>query len=154
MKKKLIRLTESDLHKIVKESVIAFLNEEVAVKNDLDKEARRKAIEDAYAQAKKNYDETIAYQMKNYYDCVDDYSWGGPCTRAAEQSLERSGYARDLKLQELDLGYIPIEENIFALFDLDGNIVSTTIGYGQYGRYWRLNNGGGELLVFQKKCLH
>lgn len=74
------------------------------------------------------------YRMQNYFNCVDDYSWGGICDQAQAQkeNMMRRVVER-LKEQEENGGYINITATELELQTLDGEFVSNNIINGRYG---------------------
>jgi hypothetical protein len=94
-------------------------------------------------QMRKNAD----YRMQNYYNCVDDYSWGGLCDQAANESYgKRFRLHNDLVIQMRDGAFVDDIE-ISVLADMDGNIVSDKIVNGRFGECWIIKNGGNVEFV-------
>lgn len=82
------------------------------------------------------------YRMENYYNCVDDYSWGGPCDRAADWNISRCGSF--IKLMEEQIAKPEPKIEYFTrevLADLDCNIVSERIIKTKYGFAWIIGEG-------------
>ncbi len=105
---------------------------------------------DAINRAKAAYDETIKEinkdedrLMENYYNCIDDYSWGGLCSQA--NRLRR--YQAEDKLQdEIEMivrgGYILRTRQVNILRKLGtGELVATKTYQGRYGRFFRTDDG-------------
>ncbi len=83
------------------------------------------------------------YRMENYFNCVDDYSWGGICDKA--QSEHSSALKQNIQnLQEqLELGKPFVQEfTVDILTDLEGNIVSERVVDGKYGQCWLIEKSG------------
>ena len=88
-------------------------------------------------QMRKNSD----YRMQNYFNCIDDYSWGGLCDQAADQAYsKRFRLYNFLKIQMRDGAYVEDVE-ISVLVDMHGNIVSDKIVNGKFGQCWIIKNG-------------
>ena len=100
------------------------------------------------AKIKAAYEEKIAeidrrrdYRMKNYYDCVDDYSWGGICDKADNIAAAQAAHIRDLEIDAvLNDGWNKVIITKYALADADGNIVSETVKSGKFGYFWVVND--------------
>jgi hypothetical protein len=77
----------------------------------------------------------------NYYNCLDDYSFGGLTTQAHNWGRDQ---ARDLIARmeaqiEANDSHI-FEHNEYALCDMQGNVLSHRIVKGAYGPCWVLDN--------------
>jgi len=77
----------------------------------------------------------------NYYDCLDDYSYGGLCSKANAQAQGRVIAGMNWAIQEVVLGYIPLVKRRNILKDLNGNIVATGTHEGKFGRFFVTDNG-------------
>lgn len=94
-------------------------------------------------QMRKNAD----YRMMNYYNCVDDYSWGGLCDQAANEAYgKRLRLHNNLVTQMRDGAFVDDIE-ISVLVDMDGNIVSDKIVNGKFGECWIIKNGANVQFV-------
>jgi hypothetical protein len=83
-------------------------------------------------EARKNTEQ----RMQNYYNCIDDYSWGGLCDQASAQARGlRNLLANNLTVQ-LQEGAFKETFKLSILQDLDGNIISTSIVNGKFGPCW------------------
>lgn len=77
-------------------------------------------------------------RMENYYNCLDDYSWGGICDRAAaearsEREMIRSSYKKILA------GEIPKGRyDLYFLETLDGTFATTSCVTTKYGKAWMI----------------
>lgn len=82
------------------------------------------------------------HRMKMYYDCVDDYSWGGLCDKAADESASTLRCAMNTLDEQLSAG-APFKSafTTSVLMDLEGNIVSERIVDGKFGRCWIIKDG-------------
>ena len=96
----------------------------------------------AIESAKAHYKETIAnlnkqedQRMENYYNCVDDYSWGGLCTQANIQARHRA--ERDLNER--------IEEIVRDI--ASGEVAACGTREGQYGRYFHTYEAFGDKFI-------
>jgi hypothetical protein len=111
--------------------------------NVSDYEARKQSILNAYESVMNRLKENEQARMDNYYNCVDDYSWGSPWHREATALAEREAtVTRDLKLELLDNGYNVITTAQSVLIDFDGNVCAEGTRYGDYGSYFTLFSGG------------
>jgi hypothetical protein len=94
-------------------------------------------------QMRKNSD----YRMQNYYNCIDDYSWGGLCDKAADEA-----YAKRLRLYnslqtQIKNGAFFEDVEISVLVDENDNVVSDKIVNGRFGECWILKNGNDVKFV-------
>lgn len=112
-------------------------------------EALLSSYEAQDAEARKNSE----YRMQNYFNCVDDYSWGGICDQAASQAESIRMHNRNVLKNQLENG---IQKEVFTvnvLTDLDGNVVSETIVNGKFGPCWLIKNESGtSFLSVAKKA--
>lgn len=100
-------------------------------------------FEEENEQMRKNAD----YRMQNYFDCVDDYSWGGLCDKAASDAYgKRLSLYNNLATQMREGAFVDDVE-ISVLVDFDGNILSDKIVNGKFGECWVINNGQGVKFV-------
>jgi hypothetical protein len=88
------------------------------------------------------------YRMKNYLDCIDDYSWGGLCDQADNLLEDRYRTARDIRIEQVQNdGYYYRTSTFYRLRDDNGNVADGAT-YGQYGEYFRIN---GKFVGVPKK---
>jgi len=108
------------------------------------KEAIQRCISHAHGNIK-TAREGIAYRMKNYYDCIDDYSSGGICDKAANELIGRCNVAIEV-LNKMLTGSRTFTETVRreVLCDLDGNILSDRIVNTRYGRAWMITTYNNE----------
>lgn len=90
----------------------------------------------------KTSQEAEEYRMNNYYNCVDDYSWGGPCSKAADENINKCRSRIRIYEEQMKSGSITDSETMEVLCDMDGNIVSDKVIDGKYGMSWVLKSGG------------
>ncbi len=96
-----------------------------------------------------SYNEAADARMRNYYNCVDDYSWGGVCDKAQDQGRLKIQIALDvLKNQD---GPKTEKFESAVLFDQSGNQVSDQIINGKFGRAWIIKVGHGAAFVGEAK---
>lgn len=98
--------------------------------------------------------ENSEYRMKNYYDCVDDYSWGGACDQAANQQINSIRMVLDLlKQQEANDGYIYKTITELELQTLEGKVLSNKIVKGRFGYcfVWDTDSEGVKFCGLSKK---
>ena len=93
-------------------------------------------INQAFQKTCEAIDERRAYRMKNYYDCIDDYSWGGPCDKADNDAENRARITRDIRIQEvIGNGRHTLHSTFYQLVDEKGN-KARGANYGRYGFYF------------------
>jgi hypothetical protein len=83
----------------------------------------------------------ISYRSENYYNCVDDYSSGGICDRAANENISAcNSHVRNLEYQKINGSVI---DTFFqdVLCDLDGKVVSERVVKGRFGDCWIIGDG-------------
>lgn len=80
-------------------------------------------------------------RAERYYNCEDDYSWGGLCSRANMIAQNRVEISRDWAIQEVVLGYIPLTTQCNILKDLNGNVVAKGTHEGKFGRFFVTDDG-------------
>lgn len=88
--------------------------------------------------------EGIEYRARNYYNCIDDYSSGGICDKAAYEAI--SSYRGSIETLENQIkeGKPFIREfDCNVLCDLSGNIVSERLVNGRYGSCWIIKDADG-----------
>lgn len=105
-----------------------------------------KAIENAkanYDAEMKRLQEEENVRMEHYYDCQDDYSWGGLCTNANYKARARAKANLEETIEEIVRGgYLIRTQKVNALREIStGDIVATGTHEGQYGRYFRTRDG-------------
>jgi hypothetical protein len=83
-------------------------------------------------EAQKNTDQ----RMQNYYNCIDDYSWGGLCDQASSQARSLRNYLASNLAIQLEKGAFKSTFKLSILQDLEGNTVSTKIVDGKFGPCW------------------
>lgn len=106
----------------------------------------REALANELARAQANHKEAQDrqtkgwnYRMENYYNCVDDYSWGGACDRAAAEETSRASYRVSLAKEQLEspTGTFRKTCKVSVLAYLDGTpIENARVVNTQYGRSW------------------
>ena len=124
---------------------------------------QKKLIEQAqalYDSTMKGLIEDEDRRMQNYYDCIDDYSWGGLCTQANYLARDRARVALEEKIEEIVRGgFIIRTRKVNVLLDKDtGEIVAEGTHEGRYGRYFTLDDGtyvgcAKQIATFEKKGL-
>lgn len=100
-----------------------------------------KSVESRLKSLIESYKEDSEYRMKNYYDCVDDYSWGGVCDQAQKDVIRGLETVLALLLeQEANGGYIYKTITELELQTLNGEFVSNKIVAGRYGSCFMWGN--------------
>jgi hypothetical protein len=93
-----------------------------------------KQLQVSLDEMKKRHAENSEYRMQNYFNCVDDYSWGGICDKAQDSAENGLSMVLNLlKEQEENGGFLIRKSTELELRDLDGNFVSNNIINGKYG---------------------
>lgn len=101
-----------------------------------------------FESADKSASEATAYRMQNYFDCVDDYSWGGPCDQAQAQGRSLRQRCKARLLSQIENGGAFIDTFCTAvLCDLQGNILSEKIVDGRYGPCWIIGSDNNVSFV-------
>jgi len=93
--------------------------------------------------------ESIEYRLENYYNCIDDYSSGGICDKAANETITQTENQIELYKEFLSKGEIIREFEREILTDLEDNDLNAKIVNGKYGRCWVY--GGGIFVGLAKK---
>jgi hypothetical protein len=75
-------------------------------------------------------------RMENYFNCLDDYSWGGLCDQASSQIISLRRYLANNLATQLEEGAFKETFKLSILQDLEGNTVSTKIVKGKFGPCW------------------
>jgi hypothetical protein len=90
----------------------------------------------------KNAHENEAKVMEHYYDCLDDYSWGGIGTRAYEEGVSaRNMYIRLIK-EQMETGNTELlTDRVQVLTDMNNKVVSDKIVNARFGDCWIIPNG-------------
>jgi hypothetical protein len=103
----------------------------------------REVIIASYKQKMAELQERHDYRFKNYYNCVDDYSFGSPIHEAVDSSTRRQAeQVRDYSLETLEFGFCTVISLQSLLLNEAGEICAEGTGYGKFGSYFRLFNGG------------
>jgi hypothetical protein len=95
------------------------------------------------AQMRKNAD----YRMENYFNCVDDYSWGGRCDQAANEAYSKRFRLHNDLVNQMKNGAFVDDLEMSVLVDMGGNIVSDKIVNGKFGECWIIKNGANVEFV-------
>lgn len=103
------------------------------------KQEQIQVIKEQFDKAVEAINERREYRMKNYYDCIDDYSWGGPCDKADDIEEDRLRLKRDILIEQVngDGAYIRTS-SFYRIKDEEGN--TATARYGKYGAYFPIND--------------
>lgn len=106
------------------------------------------AIEQSIASFKesiKSRQEGIEYRAMNYYNCIDDYSSGGICDKAAYEAISSYQGAIEALTRQAEHGKSFIEDfDCDVLCDLDGKVVSERIVNGRFGSCWIIKDAEGR----------
>jgi hypothetical protein len=106
------------------------------------KEEKRQAIINSYQRVLDEISERHEYRANNYYNCVDDYSFGSPYHAAADEMVRYEAYNKMIYyLEMLDNGFIQKETRVDILTDLDGSVLATGSKRGKFGAFFIIENG-------------
>jgi hypothetical protein len=100
-----------------------------------------------YNETNKTMQENSDLRMQNYFNCVDDYSWGGLSDKAANESYSRRRFLKDNLELQLTEGAFNQVVSLAVLADMDGNIVSDKIVKGKFGECWIIGDGNNVSFV-------
>jgi len=104
------------------------------------KEKQIQAIKDAFERAMAEINERREYRMRNYYDCIDDYSFGGICDKADNELEDMLRMQRDIKIEQVENdGFYFRTSMFYRLCDNDGNAALGT-KHGQWGEFFVIND--------------
>lgn len=107
------------------------------------KEKQIQAIKDAFEKAMAEINERREYRMRNYYDCIDDYSFGGICDKADNELEDMLRVQRDIKIEQVENNGSYFRTSMFyRLRDNEGNVA-----LGAKSGKW------GEFFVINDKCV-
>jgi hypothetical protein len=84
--------------------------------------------------------EKADYRMQNYYNCVDDYSWGGLSDQASNERLNKARRRVDLYKEQISNGgYLYYTIYATCLYDLDGNFITDNVVNTKFGQAFLFN---------------
>lgn len=105
-------------------------------------------VKNHYAREYAEIDKRRNYRMKNYYDCVDDYSWGGICDVADDMLERRLVKEEEISIEMIKNGGFFTRTCIHSvLVNENGEIVSNKILSGPYGWFFHVKDGDNEYNV-------
>lgn len=114
--------------------------------------AKKEQISEIQARYQKSFDEIDKrreYRMENYYNCVDDYSFGGICDKADNEYENKLRYCMALEIESVENdGYIYRTFKHSVLTDADGVVIGDRILSGRYGDFFLAN---GKYVGLAKK---
>ncbi len=95
-------------------------------------------------QSDKSADEATDRRMENYYNCVDDYSWGGICDHASAQGKSERRLVRSCMNEILATGN-PLKgsHDHYFLERLDGSFATDHCVKTRFGQAWRIKGEAG-----------
>lgn len=109
-------------------------------------EAQRQSI----LVAKENHDAVIArlradedLRMQHYYDCIDDYSWGGPCSKANALAQQRADYELQEQIEAIVRGGFIIRSRKVNILrnKSDNSLAACGTKQGRFGRFFKTYDG-------------
>lgn len=90
--------------------------------------------------------------MERYYDCQDDYSFGGLGDKVRHERISQIKRCYDLLIEQLrNGGFIERETSVLCLTDLEGNFLTDTLIYGRYGQCFVIDTVAGTTFVGMAK---
>lgn len=97
----------------------------------------------------RGHEEAAECRMMNYYNCVDDYSYGGICDQATSRLINDNRQLRSrIKDQLESKNTLITEETIDRLIDIKtGDVVSDRIVNGKFGLCWIIGDGDSVQFV-------
>lgn len=113
-----------------------------------EQERRIREIESRYKMQLAAINERRDYRMRNYYDCADDYSYGGLCDKVDDDMERRIETERDIRIEQIKEGVIRRDVSHWELCDLGGNIVSGHPFTGRFGNCFLVD---GKYVSIPKK---
>lgn len=101
-------------------------------------EQRIQSINEWFNNAVKEINERREYRMKNYYDCVDDYSYGGLCDKADDELEDKLRTQRDILIEQAkNDGKVIRQSSFYRLVSATGSCEGAS--YGEYGEYFAID---------------
>ena len=88
-------------------------------------------------------------RMERYYDCQDDYGWGGPSSFITQGEINKLEYQRDRKVEAVIRGGFCLDESKFSrLLTIDGKPVENArLIHSKFGWCWMFGDGESFLSV-------
>lgn len=80
------------------------------------------------------------YRMKNYYDCVDDYSFGGLCDKADDELQNKLEVERDIMIEQVKNDGKVLRHSTFHRLVSNDGLFCDGIRYGKYGAYFTIGD--------------
>lgn len=112
------------------------------------KEEKINEIKESFERNMEEIRKRREYRMKNYYDCVDDYSFGGICDKADDELANKLYIKRDVMIEQVENdGKVIRNSSFFRLASNDGAFCDGA-RWGQYGAYFEIS---GKFVGVPKK---
>lgn len=103
-----------------------------------EKELKIQEINHTFEQRQKEINERREYRMKNYYDCIDDYSWGGICDQADNELEDKYRMERDILIEQVNgNGKVKRTSSFYRL--VSNSDFCDGASEGQYGQYFKID---------------
>ncbi len=93
-------------------------------------------------------------RMENYYNCVDDYSWGGLCSKANIMARDRVKRNCQERIEEIVRGgFLVKTRRVNILRDIEtGEVAACGVREGEYGPYFKTYEAfGSKYISFAKR---
>ncbi len=104
-----------------------------------EQQAQIRSINESFESKVRSIDERRQYRMENYYNCVDDYSFGGICDKADNELEDRCRVERGILIEQVQNGgYYVRTSSFYRLRDNEGHTADGASN-GQYGSYFDIN---------------
>ena len=105
----------------------------------VEQQAQIRGINESFDSKMKSINERREYRMENYYNCVDDYSFGGLYDKADNELEDKYRIERDILIEQVENGgYYERTSSFYRLRDSEGNTADGASD-GQYGSYFYIN---------------
>jgi len=111
-------------------------------------------LQAAYNSMRERHSENTEYRMQNYFNCIDDYSWGGIQDQTQSQKENRLLWLIDrVKEQDNNGGFLEESATELILQSSDGAFVSANIVRGKWGKcfMWGSEEQGMSFLGLSTK---
>ena len=94
-----------------------------------------------YANLQAEESEKSEYRMQNYFNCVDDYSWGGISDTVSRERLRTAERRIEIYLEQFNGDGFLYKTNVnTCLFDLENNFITDNVVNTKYGNAFLFNN--------------
>lgn len=114
-----------------------------------DKEELIKKVQDVFDKRVAEINARREYRMRNYYECVDDYSFGGICDKADNELEDIYRIERDILIEQINNdGHYYHKSSFYRLRNTNNGNVANGAFCGQYGLFFAID---GKYISLPKK---